>query len=291
MKSFLLLLFSLLIYIGSMAGTATFEPYKVADGELSYFSTRSNSAPTASESSLSSTRARDQLFSRNDWLKAILLIMGLLLIWQANQLYLTRKLKKKRAEIDKLLVAERERTRIARHLNDDLGSELFGLKLMGQVALSRKKKTETVSDLEKMVELSKELSDRISEIIWVTDVNQDTLLCFWSYLQKYISLLLRPMGVPFYFESLSERDDTPLSCEKRLQLIHFYKCFLPELLNHQSADDLVLFFKTDGKYLQLYINPIPKAQLPHELLQQLTILNGNLLRNKNNQLLLTFPLT
>lgn len=229
--------------------------------------------------------------SPTEWFQVLVAAVVFILLWQTLQFYISRKFQKQRAEIDKLLYLEQERTRIARDLNDGLGSELFGLKLLGQVALSRKKDVEATHDLEKIVEMAKDISEKVSEIIWVTDVNQDSLVSFWSYLQKYIHLLLRPVGIPYYFKSLPNDDNFTLSGERRHHLLSFYKFIVAELLNSEKIDGTALFFKMEQKDLYLYISPLPVLNWREGTwVDKVSSLSGTINESDTNQLMIRIPI-
>lgn len=229
--------------------------------------------------------------STTEWYQILAAAVVFILLWQTLQFYISRKFQKQRAEIDKLLYLEQERTRIARDLNDGLGSELFGLKLLGQVALSRKKDVEATHDLEKIVEMAKDISEKVSEIIWVTDVNQDSLISFWNYLQKYIHLLLRPVGIPYYFKSLPRDDNFTLSGERRHHLLNFYKFVVAELLNSEKVDGTALFFKMEQKDLYLYISPLPALNWQeNSFFDKVSNLSGTISQSDTNQLMIRIPL-
>jgi hypothetical protein len=229
--------------------------------------------------------------SPTEWYQVLVAAIVFILLWQTLQYYISRKFQKQRAEIDKLLYLEQERTRITRDLNDGLGSELFGLKLLGQVALARKKDVEATNDLKKIVEMAKDISEKVSEIIWVSDVNQDSLISFWSYLQKYIHLLLRPAGIPYYFKSLPTDDNVTLSAERRHHLLSFYKFIVAELLNSEKIDGTALFFKMEQKDLYLYISPIPALNWHEDtLVDRVSNLSGTISQSDTNQFLIQIPL-
>jgi hypothetical protein len=229
--------------------------------------------------------------SPGHWIQILAVVVVILLVWQTIQFYVSRKLRKQREEIDKLLSLEQERTRIAHDLNDGLGSELFGLKLLGQVALTRKKGTETTNDLETIVKIAKDISEKVSEIIWVTDVNQDSVECFWNYLQKYAHLLLRPKGIPYHFKSLSGKANITLSGERRHYLLNFCKIFIRELINCEEANGTALVFKIENNNLHLYVSPIPSLNWENDTWTTgLRSLHGTLGRSDSDQLMIQIPL-
>lgn len=86
-----------------------------------------------------------------DWWFIILAVaICAIIVFLTVRSYLNYKLHIQMIESEKRIFLEKERSRIARDINDSLGSELFGLKLMGQVALSQTRREDADSYLQKL---------------------------------------------------------------------------------------------------------------------------------------------
>ncbi|HEV7380308.1 MAG TPA: triple tyrosine motif-containing protein, partial [Dyadobacter sp.] len=190
--------------------------------------------------------------------------------------YLHHQLRAQRIEAEKRISVERERARIARDMNDSLGSELFGLKLLGQVAMHQANKEDTNSYLQRIVDTSRTISDQISEVIWITDSEQDNTESLWSYIRKNADIYLRPSGVSYHFADLRASDTTSISGERRHEILNFNKLLFSEVTKSFNLGNCTLSFNISPSELTIKIvnGEFPNPNLA--LLQSLKKLKGSL---------------
>src|SRR5207249_1643815 len=78
-----------------------------------------------------------------------------------------------------------ERARIARDLHDDLGTALTGLALELDVAGREARKTPSVAErLSKGAQRTRELAERMREVVWTVNPNCDTVSSLASFLEQ-----------------------------------------------------------------------------------------------------------
>jgi ligand-binding sensor domain-containing protein len=188
--------------------------------------------------------------------------------------YLNSRLTAQRLESERQISLEKERSRIARDMNDSLGSELFGLKLLGQVALSQSKDDGSETYLHKIVTISKSISEKISEVIWLTDSNQDNAESLWSYIQKNALIYLKPSGINYVFEALPESHRFSISGERRHEILNFYKQLFLELTNLTPSNGVELQFSIVADNLHTSIQNVDLLTLDKSLSDSLIKLKG-----------------
>ena len=199
--------------------------------------------------------------------------------------YLNYRLREQRLESEKKIFLEKERSRIARDINDSLGSELFGLKLLGQVAMSRTRTDESESYLQKIVDVSKSISEKISEVIWVTDSNQDNAESLWSYIQKNAFIYLNPAGIKYHFDPFPEHKIFSVSGERRHEILNFHKLFFIELTKNCAFERCEVRFRTHGNKLIISIRNVDVDQMDGLLLNNLNKLMGKRIANGTTDIL------
>ena len=199
--------------------------------------------------------------------------------------YLNYRLTEQRLESEKKIFLEKERSRIARDINDSLGSELFGLKLLGQVAMSRTRTDESESYLQKIVDISKSISEKISEVIWVTDSNQDNAESLWSYIQKNAFIYLNPAGIKYHFDPLPENKVFSVSGERRHEMLNFHKLFFIELTKNCAFESCEVRFRTYGNKLIISIINVDIDQMDSLILTNLHKLKGSRIANGTTDIL------
>ena len=120
------------------------------------------------------------------WFKIVagLLIIALLLI--GFRLYYNRRLEKQMAALEKKQAIEKERTRIATDMHDDLGAGLSRIKFLSQSILNKKIKDDGIkTELEKITSFSDEMSEKMGEIVWALNEKNDTLADLIAYTRSY----------------------------------------------------------------------------------------------------------
>lgn len=110
----------------------------------------------------------------------ILGIIGIFILF--IRLYYLRQLEKQKLVLEKQQAIEKERTRIATDMHDDLGSGLTKITYLSQMALSKESNKE---DLQSIKKTSTELVENMSEIIWAMKEDNNTIEDLVSYVKTY----------------------------------------------------------------------------------------------------------
>jgi ligand-binding sensor domain-containing protein len=208
------------------------------------------------------------------WFILLTIVFLTVLVYFSVITYLNSRLTAQRLESERKIYLEKERTRIARDMNDSLGSELFGLKLLGQVALSQNRSEDSDTYLQKIVTVSKSISEKISEVIWLTDSNQDNAESLWSYIQKNALLYLKPSGIHYQFEDVRRSNGFLISGERRHEILTFHKQLFLELSNSLDTAGIEIRFKIIADHLLISISNADSLREGNELLACLTKLRG-----------------
>ena len=120
--------------------------------------------------------------------------LGTWLGWMAQQ----RRIKRRLAEIERQQVLERERTRIARDLHDDVGSGLTEIAMRSGLAQSHPEISlhpEIRRQMDCIGQTASELTRRVDEIVWAVNPANDTLDSFANYLTQSSEQFLEPTGL------------------------------------------------------------------------------------------------
>jgi signal transduction histidine kinase/ligand-binding sensor domain-containing protein len=121
------------------------------------------------------------------WLfKALALASILLVAWLVSKWYLNQRIRKQKQEFEKQQAIERERTRIATDMHDDLGAGLSRIKFISQSISHKKPVDDTIkTELEKITVYSDEMSEKMGEIVWALNEKNDTLADLIAYTRSY----------------------------------------------------------------------------------------------------------
>lgn len=224
------------------------------------------------------------------WFVALCLLISSFLFFVSSKIFLLNRTSLANQDAQKKFSTERERGKIARDMNDNLGSELFGLKLMGQVALSKSSISDKDKYLQKIVETSHHLIENVSEVIWISDFEQDNVSSLWSYLQKSALYYLKPSGISYAFDVPNKCLDDALSGEKRHDLLHFHRNFFQLITLQPSTEDLDIFFTIQGNKLMIIIGNFRSEVFETEIKRHLLKLHGNIFHQKSLKTIIEIPL-
>ncbi|MCE6992518.1 two-component regulator propeller domain-containing protein [Dyadobacter sp. CY323] len=209
------------------------------------------------------------------WFITLALTLLVVICYLSIKRYLDSRLAAQRVKSDRDIYLEKERSRIARDINDSLGSELFGLKLLGQVALSQSNNEVSDGHLQKIVTISKNISEKISEVIWLTDSNQDNLESLWNYLQKNASIYLKPAGITFSFQTNPGTPGCLVSGEKRHEILNFSKQLFFEITDTVPNESVEITFNMEPDHLLITLENSNIPFRESELMAGLLKLNGS----------------
>jgi len=92
-----------------------------------------------------------------------------------------------RRRLSRLLELERLRTRIATDLHDDIGSTLSQIAILSEVAHRTRATADGVELLSDIADLSRELVDSMSDIVWAIGPEQDHLDDLVHRMRRFVS--------------------------------------------------------------------------------------------------------
>ena len=175
------------------------------------------------------------------WFKILtgLLIVVLLLI--SFRFYYRRKLEKQMTALEKKQAVEKERTRIATDMHDDLGAGLSRIKFLSETIGIKKQMQQPIEeDISKIREYSHEMIDKMGEIVWALNEKNDTLSDLLSYTRSYTVAYLEQNGLTCHFE---EPDDIPqdyVTSEFRRDIYLTVKESLHNIVKHAEATEVFI---------------------------------------------------
>jgi signal transduction histidine kinase/ligand-binding sensor domain-containing protein len=136
-----------------------------------------------------------------------LLIIGLLIM--SVRFYYRRKLEKQMMVLERQQAIEKERTRIATDMHDDLGAGLSRIKFLSQTMNKKLHDENLKTEMEKITLFSDEMSEKMGEIIWALNEKNDTIADLIAFTRSYVVEYLSnhnikceaktPFNLPSYF--------------------------------------------------------------------------------------------
>ena len=191
------------------------------------------------------------------WFYALVVLMfcGGVLLLARN--YTIRRLEKQRVALEKQQIIEKERTRIASDMHDDLGAGLSSIRFLSEKIKQTSANETATNEIGKIVNISSELVDNMNEIIWAMNEKNDTLedLLFYtrSFAKEYCEehhigcVADFPENIPSQFVSGEVRRNIFLTVKESLHNIVKHSKATQVKLTVQTNEQLVVVVADNGK--------------------------------------------
>ena len=134
---------------------------------------------------------------------------------------------------------ERERSRIARDLHDDLGAGLTEIGLLGGMLQDPARLPAHKEEaLNRIVGRSHELVMALDEIVWAVNPRNDSVNSLGGYLCRYAQGFLEPTAIRCRLEMQETEPDQPLNSEQRHNLFLAFEEALTNVVKHSGATEV-----------------------------------------------------
>jgi len=127
---------------------------------------------------------------QSPWAIVVVILIGIGLLAGMLRLYYRRKFKLQLGRqlrlSEKQQAVEKERTRIATDIHDDLGSGLSRIRYLGEtVKFKSSQQQDFLPEIEKISTFSDEMVDKMNEIVWALNEKNDSLEAIISYARSF----------------------------------------------------------------------------------------------------------
>jgi ligand-binding sensor domain-containing protein/two-component sensor histidine kinase len=166
----------------------------------------------------------------------------------AVRFYYRRKLEKKITLLEKQQAIEKERTRIATDMHDDLGSGLSRIKFLSQsIQLKTNEHKSIQDDVNKIAQYSDEMVDKMGEIVWALNVKNDSLADLLSFTRAYAVEYLSLNNIRCDFTMPHAVPEIFISGEIRRNIFLSVKEALHNIIKHAAATEVIMKIEFDKK--------------------------------------------
>ena len=159
--------------------------------------------------------------------------------------------------LKRLVEIERTRTRIARNLHDEVGGSLSSIQYFVR-AVEKEIRNNNDEGSEKylnlIMESSADAQEKIKDLIWTVNPDEDGLAKFLIKFNRYASDLLDSKEINYNIELPSGIVNKFIPMEKRQHLWCISKETLTNIVRHSQCKNVDIKFKFNDKNLDLYIS-------------------------------------
>ena len=166
-----------------------------------------------------------------------------------------RKHRWRLARVEQDRAMERERSRIARDIHDDLGAGLTQVALLSELARGDLTEPERAKlHLDQVFTVARRLARALDEIVWAINPKNDALEFSFAYICKSAQDFLRTAGISCRLDLPEMLPAASLSSSQRHQLYLAVQESLNNIIKHADATEVRLWFHADLTELLLEIN-------------------------------------
>jgi signal transduction histidine kinase/ligand-binding sensor domain-containing protein len=159
-----------------------------------------------------------------------------------------RRLIEKLARLERERALERERTRIAENIHDDLGAGLTRISLLTQSGHDKAK-----SQLDRIYDIVGDLIQSMDEIVWAVNPTNDDLDNVANYIAEYAQGYLSDAGLRCRVKIPKSLPHHTLTTQFRHHLFLAFKEALNNVVKHAQATDVSIEVLTANNMLRLTI--------------------------------------
>lgn len=188
------------------------------------------------------------------WFPAVAATVGIGVLALTARWVVVRRLRRRIALLEQQHVVEKERTRIARDIHDELGASLTRIGLLADLARKcAERPAEVATDLSQIATTARQAVQAMDAIVWAVNPQNDSVEKFADYLSHFAETLLQPANIRCRLEVPADVPDHPLGTEARHNLFLAAKEALNNIVKHAAATEVWIRLRCQAGELRLCI--------------------------------------
>ena len=189
------------------------------------------------------------------WWFRTAVVLGLVGLVVAMVRYLsTQKLRRQLQWLQQQEALEKERSRIARDLHDQLGANLTQVALLGEMAEADKHSpAEIESHAQQISQTARETTRSLDEIVWAVNPSNDTLEGLVNYACKHAQEYLALAGVRYRAEVPTQLPAITLPPEVRHNVFLAFKEAVNNVVKHAQASEVWIRLRLQPDHFTLSV--------------------------------------
>jgi signal transduction histidine kinase len=173
------------------------------------------------------------------WFLGLTLALGVSGVAGAARWVAKKQLQRKLEWLERERAVERERSRIARDIHDDLGASLTRITLLSESARDGHAGGAAVyGEIDQIYSTARDLTRSMDEIVWAVNPEHDTLDSVVTYLAKFAQDFLKTAGVRCRLDIPVNVPGLSLTSEIRHGIFLAFKEALHNTLKHSAATEV-----------------------------------------------------
>ena len=186
-------------------------------------------------------------FYQTWWFPVVVGLLVTVVVAATVRQYVVRGMRRELEKLEQQRAVERDRTRIAKDIHDDLGAGLTHITLLTELA-RRSPQEEVPSHLNHISDMARELTRAMDETVWAVNPQNDSLEGLMTYVTKFAQDYLNVAGIRCRLDLPAQLPPHALPAEARHNLYLAVKETLNNVVKHAHATEvwLRLALQPDG---------------------------------------------
>ena len=165
-----------------------------------------------------------------------------------------RRMRRRLEHAERQRDVERERSRIARDIHDDLGASLTRIAMLSQSHRGEMQLPESVIKIfDRIFATTRELTRAMDEIVWAVNPRHDQLDSLASYLSRFAFDYLSVAEIRCRLDLPLQLPMLPVTAEIRHNLFLAFKEALHNIVKHSAADEVRVELKLEAAQLAVRV--------------------------------------
>jgi signal transduction histidine kinase/ligand-binding sensor domain-containing protein len=203
------------------------------------------------------------------WFRALAVLAFTLCVIAVVRYVSFRRLRHQLQLLEQQAALQRERTRIAKDIHDDLGANLTQIAYLGELANQDRDEPKLVGErIGKISATARQAVKSLDEIVWAVNPRNDTLAHLLDYAGQFAVDYLRTVGIRCRLDFPAEIPARELSTDLRHNLFLVVKEALHNIFKHAGATEVRVRVQADEAALEIVIEDNGRgfASAPHDAL-------------------------
>ncbi|MGC3959220.1 MAG: triple tyrosine motif-containing protein [Verrucomicrobiota bacterium] len=224
-------------------------------GEYTFHVIACNSDGLWSEAGDSLTIIMLPHFWQTWWFRTGLMVASIAAIAGVFYLESRRRLRRKLERIARERELERERSRIAQDIHDDLGASLTRIGMLSQSAAGDLDDLpRATSSLNQIYDTARDLTRAMDEIVWAVNPRHDTLDSLTNYIARFAHDFLSAAQIRCRLDAPTQVPELTVRSEVRHNLFLAFKETLNNAVKHSGANEVLVTFELRPAGLKLRVS-------------------------------------
>ncbi|HEX3627259.1 MAG TPA: two-component regulator propeller domain-containing protein [Verrucomicrobiae bacterium] len=178
-------------------------------------------------------------FYQTTWFRSVAALFALAGLSFAVAAAVRVRMRTRLEHLERQHEVERERTRIAQDLHDDLGAGLTEISLLGGLLRDASRVPAHKQEaLDRIVHRCRDLVVALDEIVWAINPRNDSVNSLGGYLCRYAQGFLEPTTIRCRLEMHEPEQDQPLTSEQRHNVFLAFEEALTNVVRHSGATEV-----------------------------------------------------